>query len=60
VTEETSGRVVASTRTETASFAVVELDGGARVLARGEPDRMPQADEIVDLLPLDSELCAIA
>lgn len=53
-----AGRVVASTRTDTAIFAVVELEGGARVLAHGTRAR-PAAGAVVSLRPLNAELWSI-
>jgi hypothetical protein len=59
LSEETEGRVVAGTRTDAAVFAVVELDGGRRVLARADGDRKPAIDDVVRVRPLNDELCLL-
>jgi methylmalonyl-CoA mutase C-terminal domain/subunit len=54
-----AGRVIASTRTDKAAFAVVELEGGARVLAHGEATKRPEAGTVVNLQVLNDELWAM-
>ena len=53
------GHVMASTVTDTAAFAVVQLEGGARILAHGEPTQRPQAGDEVNLHKLNDEVWAM-